>query len=578
MLDVNVVVWCLVGGLVAAIVVFAVMARGRRALQDEAAAAKSAAAVAESRLADLTTAHAALTDGHRTLNEQHLALSRERERLNTTLEQVSQDLQREATAGAALRGQLEENVRLHSRLESDHRVVVSQNGTLTERGAELEAALQKSDAENRQHAHDLAQLKAQVAALEEKRQGLEARLAEQKAWVEEQTRFFEQKVSNVAAQLLEEKSKAFTEVNRKEIDAVVGPFKEQLKDFRERVDHIYTTDSRDRGALHEQIRQLTELNQVVSRQAEDLTRALTISSKATGDWGEMILHKILEDSGLREGKEYLLQHSVEGAETDVQRPDAVINLPDGKQVVVDSKVSNKAWKEYCSAADDETRALKLAEHLASIRAHIRGLSARDYPRSPDLQTIDFVLMFVPVEAALLTALQEDEALFADAWRAKIYLVSPGMLMASLKLIEGMWLYQRRKESADKIAEAGRKLHDKLTIFANTFVEVGEAIQKAHGTFEKAKGQLATGKGNAIGLAEKMKKLGVTPGAGKVMPAELVELAQGEDEDAEEGVTRDGREHGRGARGRRGPRGPLARLRGEPRGVLHGRGPEGRLIG
>lgn len=539
MFDVNLVLGLAIGALVAAAVVFLSLASGRRALaqqlaaaQSAQAAAESARAVAESRLADLATAHTALNDAHRKLNDEHLELSRDRERLNTSLEKTSQDLQREAGAATTLRGQLEERVRLHSQLESDHRVAVSQNQTLGQRVAELEAAVSSGTEENRRHGAEIAQLKALAAALDKEREGLTTRLAEQKAWVEEQTRFFEQKIGNVAAQLLEEKSKAFTEVNRKEIEAVVTPFKAQLQEFRERVDHIYVADSRDRGQLHEQIRQLTELNQLVSKQADDLTRALTISSKATGDWGEMILHKILEDSGLREGKEYVLQHTVEGAEADVQRPDAVINLPDGKQVVVDSKVSNKAWKEYCSAGDDETRALKLEEHLASLRTHIRGLSARDYPRSPDLQTIDFVLMFVPVEAALLTALQKDEALFADAWRAKIYLVSPGMLMASLKLIEGMWLYQRRKESADKIAEAGRKLYDKLTIFSNTFVDVGTAIGKAQATFEKAQGQLATGKGNAIGLAEKMKKLGVTPGAGKVMAAELVELA-GDEEDDEE---------------------------------------------
>ena len=144
-------------------------------------------------------------------------------------------------------------------------------------------------------------------------------------------------------------------------------------------------------------------------------------------------------------------------------------------MVVDSKVSNKAWKEYCAATDEERVKRSSTQHLASLRAHIRELSARDYPQSPDLQTIDFVLMFVPVEAALLTALSHDDTLFTEAWRCKIYLVSPGMLMASLKLIEGMWVYQQRKESADKIAEAGRKLYDKLTVFANSFVEVGAAI-------------------------------------------------------------------------------------------------------
>ncbi len=496
MFDLNLMMGLAIGALVAAVVVLGVMASGRRAFAQQLASAQSAQAVAESRISDLTAKTTQLETANQRLATDNLRLATERERLSTTLEKASQDLAWETVAATGLREQVEENVRLHSRLESDHRVTISQNRTLTERLAELEAAVQKADVENRQHTHDLAQLKAQSAALEEKRQGLETRLAEQKAWVEEQTRFFEQKIAGVATQLLDEKSRAFTEVNKKEIDAVVAPFKEQLKEFRERVDHIYVADSRERGQLHEQIRQLTELNQ------------------------------------LREGKEYMLQHTVEGAEEDLQRPDAVILLPDGKHVVLDSKVSNKAWKEYCAATDEETREAKLGEHLASVRAHMRELSSRDYQHSPDLKTIEFVLMFVPIEAALLTALSRDDSLFTEAWRAKVYLVSPGMLMASLKLIEGMWVYQRRKESADKIAEAGRKLYDKLTIFSNTFVDVGVAIEKAHGTFERAKGQLSTGKGNAIRLAQRMIELGVGPGPGKVMAPELVALADGEDDDAE----------------------------------------------
>jgi DNA recombination protein RmuC len=516
-----------VGAAVASIVVIATLARGRRALQDEAAAARSAQAVAESRLADLAANHATLSDAHRRLDEERLGLARDRERLGTTLDATNRQLERERAEAAGVRADLERSNTRNTQLDSDCRVLKAQNEDLARRVVELDAASRAAADEHRSHSAEIAQLRAQAAALETERKGLEVRLAEQRSWIEEQTRFFEQKIGGIAGQLLEEKSRAFTEVNRKEIDAVVSPFKEQLKEFRERVDSIYASDTRDRGQLHEQILQLTSLNQAVSHQAEALTKALTISSKATGDWGEMILQKILEDSGLREGREYTLQHTVEAEDQSLQRPDAVIFLPEDRQVVVDAKVSNKAWKEYC-AADDESRAERLAEHLASLRAHIRELSARDYPRSPDLRTVDFVLMFVPVEAALLAALAHDESLYTEAYRAKIILVTPSTLMAVLKLIEGMWVFQRRKESADKIAEAGRKLYDKLTTFSGTFLEIGEAIERTHATFERARGQLATGKGNAIRLAQKMVELGVGPG--KVMPPRLVELAEPEADD------------------------------------------------
>jgi DNA recombination protein RmuC len=382
----------------------------------------------------------------------------------------------------------------------------------------------------------LEQARSGAAVAEARLTDLRAQLLAQKQWIEEQTTLFGQKVLAAAAALMEERGKAFTEINKKEVDAVVAPFKEQLADFRQRVDLIYATDSRDRGELKQQIVQLTSLNQAVSVQAQRLTNALTISSKATGDWGETILRRILEDSGLRVNREYRLQYSMSGPEGQTLQPDAVIFLPQNRQLVVDSKVSNKAWSAYCNETDEALRQQRLQEHLAALKAHVKGLAGKDYARSPELQTVDFVLMFVPVEAALLTALASDDSLYTEAFRSKIIMVTPSTLMAVVKLVEGMWTLQKRKESADEIAEAGRKLYEKLTGFAGTFVEVGEAIQRAQGTFEKASAQLSTGKGNAIRLAQRMVELGVGPAAGKVMPPQL-ENRSNETEDAgDEGAT------------------------------------------
>jgi DNA recombination protein RmuC len=356
-------------------------------------------------------------------------------------------------------------------------------------------------------------LKAALEAQEE-------RLGMQRTWLDEQMRFFEEKVSNATSRLLEERGRAFTEVNRRELDTLVGPFKAQLAEFRTRIDTIYAAEAGDRGRLVQQIEHLTQLNQAVSKAAEGLTQALTINSKATGTWGETILKRILEESGLREGHNYSLQHSIRSTEGDRQQPDAVIFLPENRQVIVDAKVSNKSWRDYCDAVDDAAREQALKEHLASLRAHIRGLAARDYSGSPDLKAVDFVLMFVPVEAALLTALSADEALYGEAYRSKIILVTPSTLMAVVKLVEGMWVFQTRRESAEQIAEAGRKLYEKLTTFSTSFLEIGGALEKAQGVFEKARDQLKTGRGSAIRLAEQMRELGVTPGAGKSLPPSL----------------------------------------------------------
>jgi DNA recombination protein RmuC len=370
-------------------------------------------------------------------------------------------------------------------------------------------------------------LQAEVVALTGERERLKAaleaqvqRLEAQKTWIDEQMRFFEEKVGGATARLLEERGRAFTEVNRRELDTLVRPFKEQLTEFRQRIDTIYAAETGDRSRLHQQIEHLTQLNQTVSKAAEGLTQALTISSKATGDWGETILQRILEDSGLREGQGYSLQHSIRSADGERQQPDAVIFLPENRHVIVDAKVSNKAWKEYCDTTDETLRAQALAAHLASQRAHIKGLAARDYTRSPDLTAVDFVLMFVPVEAALLTALTADDSLYGEAYRAKIVLVTPSTLMAVIKLVEGIWVFQKRRESAEEIAEAGRKLYEKLTTFAQSFLEIGASLGKAQAVFEKARDQLSTGRGSAIKLAEQMRELGVTPGPGKELPPSL----------------------------------------------------------
>ena len=315
---------CAVTALLVAVVVYWLQARGRQALLEQLHALQASGAVAESRLKDLTEQHASLSESHRTLNASYLALSGERERLSTLLEKTTQDLRCESSEATQLRGGLEEAKSAAGRLDSEYRVAKSTSESLATRVRQLDTAMAAAQDENRRQGEAIAHLRADMAALEQQRDGLITRLAEQKTWVEEQTRFFEEKITTVTAKLMDDRARSFTEVNKKEMDAVVTPFKEQLNEFRQRVDHIYTADTRERGQLQEQIVQLTSLNQTVSRRAEELTNALTISSKATGDWGEMILHKILEDSGLREGKEYSLQHTVEADDESLQRPDAVI--------------------------------------------------------------------------------------------------------------------------------------------------------------------------------------------------------------------------------------------------------------
>jgi DNA recombination protein RmuC len=535
MLDLVAVLMGLAGLGLGALAAYAALARARYALQQQAVAAQAALAMAELRLGGLTASQASLTEAHHQLEARHQDLRLERERLTTTLERATADLECRSDALSVLQQRLAATEDAKRAVESNLQVSVFRGEELVAQVAVLEARARLVEQEARSLAADLAEVAAQSKALETERNGLLVRLSEQKTWIEEQNQLVEQRLTNVTAQMLEDKARKFSELNRQELDALVTPFKEQLGEFRQRVDHIYAADTRDRGQLQEQVAQLARLNQAVSQQAQALTNALTISSKSMGDWGEVVLRRILEDSELRAEKEYCLQKTVEGDNDARQRPDAIVYLPEGRQVVVDAKVSNKSWVAYCAADDGDERCDRLDAHVTSLRAHIRELSGRDYPSSPDLRTVDFVLMFVPVEAALLTALAHDESLYQEAYRSKIILVTPTTLMLALKLIEGMWLFQRRKESTDRIAEAGRKLFEKLTVFAETFVDIGTAIERAHGTFEKARGQLSTGRGNVVKLAQKMVELGVGPGGGKVMPRELLQLADVEEDDTVERV-------------------------------------------
>jgi DNA recombination protein RmuC len=268
------------------------------------------------------------------------------------------------------------------------------------------------------------------------------------------------------------------------------------------------------------------LNQQVAKEATNLTRALTVTAKTTGNWGESILKGILERSGLRRGQEYELQVPVKGEEGEQRYLDALLHLPEGRQIIIDSKVSNKAWTDYVNADTEEDRTAAFTLHLASLRAHVKGLAQRNYPDVPELKTVDFVLMFVPVEAALLEALSREPALYEEAYGKRVVLVTPTNLMVVVKLVESLWTVQNRKEFADRIAEAGGRLYDKLTTFAENFEEVGDRIAKLQKSFELSRGQLATGKGNAIGIAQGMMELGVK--AKKKLPDPLLRLADAGD--------------------------------------------------
>ncbi|MEH6414637.1 DNA recombination protein RmuC [Pseudomonas sp. CGJS7] len=339
---------------------------------------------------------------------------------------------------------------------------------------------------------------------------------------------------NLANEILEEKSKRFTEQNRSHLGQLLDPLQLKLAEFQAKVETVYDNETRDRTALGEQVRQLMALNQSLSEDAKNLTTALKGSSKAQGAWGELILERVLESAGLRKGEEYDVQES-HGTEDGERRPDVTVHLPEDRHLVIDSKVSLTAYEEFASAEDDEVRGRALKRHVESVRQHMRGLSEKRYQDLYGLRSLDFVLMFVPVEPAFMLAVTHDRNLFMDGWQRNVLVVSPSTLLFVLRTVAHLWRQEAQNRNAQEIAKRGAALYDKLAAFVADLDKAGAQLQLAQTSFEAARDKLARGRGNVIRQAEMLRDMGVKPN--KALPAKLVELSA--DEDSADDLAPDG---------------------------------------
>ncbi|MCD5363686.1 DNA recombination protein RmuC [Chromobacterium aquaticum] len=316
----------------------------------------------------------------------------------------------------------------------------------------------------------------------------------------------------LAGDILEEKAKRFTEQNQQNLDHLLSPLQQRLQDFGKLVQDSYEKDSQGRLSLEAELKRLQELNSRLGDDAAALTNALTgASSKAQGTWGEMVLERVLETSGLHKDREYRVQVSdVVAGEDGVRRyqPDVVIDLPEGKQLVVDSKVSLNAYVRYTAAEDEAERAAEMKAHVAAIRAHIRTLSEKRYQDLYRLNTLDFVFMFIPVEPAYLLAVQQDMSLFSEAFERRIMIVGPSTLLATLRTVASIWRYEYQNQNAQEIARQGGALYDKFVGFAGNLEKLGKQLDNARDSFGDAMKQLSSGRGNLVASAERLRKLGV----------------------------------------------------------------------
>ena len=373
---------------------------------------------------------------------------------------------------------------------------------LDERGGALAAVQASLDAERKQGAEKLALL---LGAREE----------------------LSLQFKSLASDILDDKSKKFVELNHSSITTLIAPLQTELSGFRQKVEEVYVAEGQQRSALAEQVRALSELNGTLRDETTNLTRALKGDSKAQGDWGEMLLDQLLTNAGLVEGQQYTRQASQLNVAGDRVIPDVVLHLPQGRDMVVDSKVTLTAYSAYASENDPERRALLLQAHIASVKAHIKGLGEKRYEELYKLSSLDFVVMFMPLEGAFMAAVIGQKDLFQLAWDKNVLIVSPSTFLFVVRTIAHVWRQEAQSRNAQDIADRGAKMLDKFVAFSEDLLKIGEHLDRAQKSYGEAKKKLTDGKGNLVQQTKMLQDLGVK--ANKKIASELL-LAAGEDDE------------------------------------------------
>ena len=358
-----------------------------------------------------------------------------------------------------------------------------------------------------QEAHTLSEFKKEAAANESALKERINSANEKLQLLESAEKRLQSSFENLANRIFEEKHEKFNEASKTGVEALLNPMRQQLGDFRKRVDEVYDKENEQRTTLRAEITQLKNLNERISSDALNLTNALKGDSKVRGNWGEVQLELLLQESGLKKGREYDVQKSHKNEEGKRYQPDAIVHLPDNKDVIIDSKVSLVAYEAYHSSDTDGDRERYLKEHLSSIRTHISQLSGKNYDELVGLRSLDLVIMFVPIEPALLLALEHEPGLYNEAYNKRIVLVSPTLLMATLQIINNIWRYEDQNRHALVIAEEAGKMYDQFVGFVESLDKIGDHIRKAGESYDTAKKRLIDGRGNLVGRTQKLKDLG-----------------------------------------------------------------------
>lgn len=422
----------------------------------------------------------------------------------------------------------------------------AKQASLAAQGRELELLqIERDNARDAAHAWNLERndREAELRRLEARCAGLAAELREQQDSHQQRLNDLQgsrdelrAQFAEMATKIFDEREQRFAQTSQQHLGQLLDPLKERIQSFEKRVEESYQQEARERFSLGKELERLQQLNQRLSDEATNLTQALK-GQKTQGNWGELILERVLEHAGLEKGREYQTQVSLKSADGERFQPDVLIMLPGDKQVVVDSKVSLTAYQQYVNASETDVAQAALKQHVLSLRNHVKGLSGKDYNRLEGLHSLDFVLLFVPIEAAFSAALQAEPNLFQEAFDRQIVIVSPTTLLATLRVIDSLWKQERQSQNAREIAERAGWLYDKFVLFIQDLDELGNRLQQVDKAYAAARNKLCEGRGNLISRSEQLKLLGAR--ASKSLPADLLERAMGGTDNLAEGLTAPG---------------------------------------
>ena len=449
-----------------------------------------------------------------------LARQREMAAIDKSLLEERLDVQK----GAALRAEQDlASAREELReLSAKHDVANAEAVRLGGANAELTDQLRLARDEGAVSRANSEAAKVEVAKIRTRLDETERGFRDKEALFREASGNLKQEFQLLANQIFEQHGARMQAKHTEQLGNVLSPFRQQITDFKRRVEEVYTTDAKDRASLLNEVRNLQQASERVNREAEHLARALKGDTRVQGNWGELVLERVLEDSGLRRDHEYFPQASFRNDEGDLKRPDVVIRLPGSKDVVIDAKVSLAAYEAALAADDDEERDAAVARHVLSLRNHVRGLAAQSYERLKGVRSLDFVLLFVPVEAAFTMAIERDPALFTEAFEKRLVIVSPTTLMMTLRIIDNVWRYEKQSRNAQEIARRAGALYDKVRVILEDMDQLGKSLGTASRSFDSAYKRLVSGNGNLVRQVEQFRELGAD--VKKALPKELLEAA------------------------------------------------------